>query len=55
MQAEQAELAETMVSAQAPKGFIQPSQSAKVGLKKPLNETFQVEKSKSTRNGNKES
>lgn len=55
MQVEQAQLSDMMVSAQAPKGFIQASQSANVGLKKPLNEMFQVEKSKSIQNRNKES
>lgn len=54
-QAEQAGLTDVTVSAQAPKGFVHPSQSAKVGLKKPLNEKFQVEKSKSIRNRNKDS
>ena len=54
-QVEQAQLSDMTVSAQAPKGFIQASQSANVGLKKPLNEMFQVEKSKSIQNRNKES
>lgn len=52
---EQAQLPDVMVPAQAPKGFIQPSQPANAGLKKPLNEMFQVEKSKAIRTRNKES
>lgn len=51
--AEQARLSDMKASAQAPKGFIQAFQSANIGLKKPRNEMFQVEKSKSIQNRNK--
>jgi len=55
VQVEPAQLADMMVAAPAPKGLIQASQSANVGLKKPPNEMFQVEQSKSVQNRNKES
>lgn len=55
MQVQQAQLSDMTAAAHKPKGFIQASQSENVGLRKPLNETFWVEKSKSIQNSNKES
>lgn len=47
VRAAQAQLSDTPGSAPAPEGFIQAPRSADVGLKEPLNEKLEVEKSKS--------